>query len=84
MGEGLWCYEVILFPSRVIERSYVHVRSVDRDLARQMFAARYERSDYPSGFTPYTPDAIRFLDRRGTELLRYTAKEYLKENAPSC
>ena len=52
--DDLWCFEVILLPSRVIERSYVQTKSVDRDLAREMFAVRYERGDYPSGYSPHT------------------------------
>jgi hypothetical protein len=27
---------------------------------------------------PHKPDAIRFLDRNGTELLRFTAGDYFK------
>ena len=80
---GLWCFEVILRPSRVIERSYVDAEAVTRHLAKAMFAERYERGDYPSAASPHTPDAIRFLDRNGTELFRYTAEEYLKEKVPS-
>jgi hypothetical protein len=75
----LWCYEVILLPSCVIERSYVRITNVSRDLAKQMFVKRYERGDYPSAAHPQKPDAIRFLDRNGTELLRFTADDYLKE-----
>ena len=66
-------------PSRVIERIYVRVTNVSRDFAKQMFAKRYERGDYPSAAHPQKPDAIRFLDRNGTELLRFTARDYLDE-----
>ena len=45
---GLWCFEVILLPSRVIERSYVDADAVTRDVAKRMFAERYERGGYPS------------------------------------
>ena len=76
---GLWCFEVIVLPSRVIERSYVDAEAVTRDLAKSMFAERYERGDYPSAASPHSPDAIRFLNRNGTELLRYTADDYRAE-----
>ena len=79
MRGRLWCYEVVLLSSRVIERSYIDAEAVTRDLAKAMFAERYERGDYPNAASPHTPDAIRFLDRNGTELLRYTAHDYRAE-----
>ena len=58
MRGELWCYEVILLPSRVIERSYVDAEAVTRDLAKSMFAEWYARGDYPSA-ARYTADDYR-------------------------
>jgi hypothetical protein len=51
----LWCYEVILLPSRVIERSYLRVTNVSRDLAKPMFGMREATTRAPLALTSPTP-----------------------------
>ena len=66
-------------PLRVLEQLFLPASECTLDAARAMFMMRFEDKSYSRKHGALWPDAVRFLDERGEELLRYTCWNYLKE-----
>ncbi len=67
-------------PLRVLEEEYLGASQCSLDVAKAMFMMRFEDKNYSRKYRAIWPDAVRFLDERGQEVLRYTAWDYFKES----
>ena len=66
-------------PLRVIEQKFLPASECTLDAAKAMLMMRFEDRSYPRQHGALWPDAVRFLDEQGQEILRYTCWSYLKE-----
>ena len=66
-------------PLRVIEQRFLPASECTLDAAKAMLMMRFEDKSYPRQHGALWPDAVRFLDEQGQEILRYTCWSYLKE-----
>jgi exonuclease III len=66
-------------PLRVLEQRFLPASECTLDAAKAMFMVRFEDKSYSRKHGALWPDAVRFLDERGEELLRYTCWNYLRE-----
>jgi hypothetical protein len=77
-------FQAILFehdgkPVKVLEQYYISPGRCTLQNARNMFKSRFEDSSYSRKYRAIWPDAVRFMDQSGNEILRYTAWTYLRE-----
>ncbi len=66
-------------PLRVLEQYYVPANRCTLDNAKRNLKERFEDKQYSRRCRALWPDAVRFLDQSGNELLRYTTWAYLRE-----
>lgn len=66
-------------PLRVIEQKSLPASECTLDAAKAMLMMRFEDRSYPRRYGALWPDAVRFLDEQGQEVLRYTCWSYLRE-----
>ncbi len=66
-------------PLRVLEEYFVPAKKCTLQDAKRMFKTRFEDKGYSRKHRAIWPDAVRFLDQSGNEVLRYTSWDYLKE-----
>jgi hypothetical protein len=68
-------------PLRVLDEKFLPASECTLEAAKAMFQARFEDRAYSRKHGLLKPDAVRFLDEGGAEVLRYTSFDYLKECA---
>jgi hypothetical protein len=66
-------------PLRVIEQRFLPASECTLDAAKAMLMMRFEDRSYPRQHGALWPDAVRFLDEQGQEILRYSCWNYLRE-----
>jgi hypothetical protein len=66
-------------PLRVLEERFIPASECTLDVAKAMFMMRFEDKNYARKHGALWPDAVRFLDERGEEILRYTSWNYLRD-----
>ncbi len=66
-------------PLRVLEERFLPASDCTLDSAKVMLMKRIEDGAYTRRHRVLWPDAVRFLDQSGTEVLRYTAWNYFRE-----
>jgi exonuclease III len=66
-------------PLRVLEERFLPASECTLTAAKAMFMMRFEDKSYSRKYGALWPDAVRFLDERGEEVLRYTSWNYLRE-----
>ncbi len=78
-------FQAILFsykdqPLRVLEERFLPADECTLDAAKAMMMMRFEDQSYARKYGALWPDAVRFLNERGEEILRYTCWSYLRES----
>ncbi len=66
-------------PLRVLEERFLPTSQCTLDVAKVMLMKRIEDRAYLRQHRVLWPDAVRFLDQSGTEVLRYTAWNFFRE-----
>jgi exonuclease III len=78
-------FQAILFPYkdeplRVLEERFLPAGECTLEAAKAMMMMRFEDRNYVRRYGALWPDAVRFLDEQGEEILRYTCWSYLRES----
>ncbi|HEX2552974.1 MAG TPA: hypothetical protein VHL98_04680 [Microvirga sp.] len=68
-------------PLRVLEEKFMPASQCTREAARLLFMKLFEDRAFARRHGLLQPDAVRFIDEQGTEILRYSSWDYLKETA---
>ena len=66
-------------PLRVLEEQILPAAQCSLEVAKVEFMQRFEDRSYSRRHSVLWPDAVRFLDQSGNEVVRYTAWNYLRE-----
>ncbi len=66
-------------PLRVLEERFLPASQCSLEVAKVEFMRRFEDRSYSRKHHVLWPDAVRFLDQSGNEVVRYTAWNYLRE-----
>ena len=66
-------------PLRVLDEQFLPASECTLEAAKALFQKRFEDRAYARKHGLLKPDAVRFLDEGGAEILRYTSFDYLKE-----
>ena len=64
---------------RVLEDRFLPASQCSLEVAKVEFMQRFENRSYSRRHSVLWPDAVRFLDQSGNEVVRYTAWNYLRE-----
>ncbi len=84
MSDRICLFQVIMAehkgkPLQVLEEQLRPASQCSLEVAKIEFMQRYENRSYSRKHNVLWPDAVRFLDQGGHEIVRYTAWNYLRE-----
>ncbi len=84
--DQVWTFQAIQLPDkdrplRVLEQVLLSADDCTLEAAKLMFMRRFEDKAYRRKHGPLAPDAVRFVDEDGVEVLRYTSWSYLREQS---
>ena len=67
-------------PLRVLEEQFRPASQCSLEVAKIEFMQRFEDRSYSRKHNVLWPDAVRFFDQSGNEVVRYTAWNYFRES----